>query len=248
MLKKFLAYLVVLSILASLLAACGGSSGDSNAKKLLLDLTSKARILVNQPGWVHVTEKIVYDTDKQDRGTLSNGQTVPLIQTVDIWYHINEQKLVYQFVWTMSSQDGKTIEATVFRNNLAYNLTTNISDPMNPYYLTLDFQFPDEMDNFISRSGNHPLVTKAQVNGKTATVFTLDEQLTTPRTTTDYTQPIDAAGTVAYFDAESGLLLRLERLVVLADGSKRTFYTDNLTIETGVQPTLDVENYVNGIW
>jgi hypothetical protein len=248
MLKKFFEYLVVSSILASLLPACGGSSADSNVRKILLDLTSKAKTMVNQPGWVHVTEKIVYDTDKQDRGTLSTGQTVPQIQTVDIWYHINEQKLVYQYVWTMSSQGGQTIETVVFRNNLAYNLTTNVSNPVNPYPLTLDFQFADEMDNYISRSGNHPIVTKAQVNGKTATVFTLDEQLTAPRTTTDYTQPIDAAGSIAYFDAESGLLLRLERLVVLVDGSKRTFYTDNITVETGVQPTQDVENYVNGLW
>jgi len=248
MLRKIFVFLVVTSILTSLLSACGGSSADNNAKKILTELTDKAKTLVNQPGWVHATEKIVYDTDKQERGTLSTGQTVPLVQIIDIWYHINAEKLVYEYVWTMSSQDGQTIETIVFLNYLLYNLTTNISNPLNPYPLTLDFQFADEMDNFISRTGNHPVVTTAEINGKTADVFTLDEQLASPRTTEDYTQPINAIGSIAFFDAGSGLLLKLVRTVTLADGTKRTFYTDYITVEIGVQPPQDVQNYVNGFW
>ncbi|HEX7540979.1 MAG TPA: hypothetical protein VF352_02515 [Anaerolineales bacterium] len=248
MLRKIFVFLVVTSIFASLLSACGGSSADSNAKKLLTGLTDKAKTLVNQPGWVHVTEKIVYDTDKQDRGTLSNGTMVPLVQTVDIWYNINAEKLVYQYVWTMSSQDGQTVETIVFLNKLLYNLTTNVSNPLNPYTLSLDYQFADEMDYFISSSGHHPVVTTVELDGKTATVFTLNEQLASPRTTEDYTQTINAIGSIAYFDAESGFLLRLERTVVLADGSKRTFYTDKLTIDIGVQPPRDIQDYINGIW
>ena len=248
MLKKILVLLVVTSILASLLSACGGSSADNNAKKLLMGLNNKARTLYNQPGWVHVTEKIVYDTDKQDRGSLPNGTVIPLVQTVDIWYHINESKLVYQYVWMMSSQDEETVEVTVFLNNLLYNLTTNVSNPLNPYTLTLDYQFADEMDYFISNSGNHPVVTTVELGGKAATVFTLDEKLTSPSTTEDYTQAVTAIGSVAYFDSETGLLLKLVRTVTLADGTKRTFYTDNITVETGVQPPLDIQDYVNGFW
>ena len=36
---------------------------------------------------------------------------------------------------------------------LLYNLTTNISEALNPYPLSLDFQFVNELDNFIS-NGN----------------------------------------------------------------------------------------------
>jgi hypothetical protein len=68
-------------ILAGLFSACNGSTAaDNNAKKLLAGLNNKARTLYNQAGWVHVTEKIVYDTDKQDRGTLPTGQATPLVQ------------------------------------------------------------------------------------------------------------------------------------------------------------------------
>lgn len=250
MVKKIVMFLVVMIIVASLLAACGGSSttADSNAKKLLADLNAKGRTLYNQPGWVHVTEKVIYDTDKQDRGTLSNGKVIPLVQIIEIWYHINEQKRVYEFVWIMSSLDGQPVGVNVFRNNMVYDLTNNVSNPQNPYVLTLDYQFTDEMDTFISTGGNHPIVTTVELNGKTATEFSLDEKVASPRTTEDYTQPIIASGTIVYFDSESGFLLKMVRTVTLADGSKRTFYTDNLTIETGVQPPQDVQNYVNGVF
>jgi hypothetical protein len=247
MLKKLILFLMVASLLAGVLSACGGSSADNDATKLLKSLNDKARVLINQPGWVHVTENIVYDTDNPDRGTLSTGQAVPLVQTVDIWYHINEEKLVYQYVWMMSTKDGETIEVSVFLNNMVYNLTTNVTNPLNPYTLNLDYQFSDEMDSFISRNG-HPLVSTADVNGKTATVFTLNEQLDSPRTVVDFAQGINAAGSIAFFDTETGLLLKREQTVTLADGTKRTFFTDNVTIETGVQPTLEVQDYVNGFW
>jgi hypothetical protein len=212
-------------------------------------LNAKAIALINKPGWVHVTENIVYDTDKENRGVMANGQPIPLVQTVDIWYHINTSKLVYEYVWAMTSQDGETVEAIVYLHNLIYNLTTNISNPLNPYYLgSLDYQFSDELDYYISSSGGHPVVTTDELDGKTVNVFTLDQKLDSPRTTEDYTQPINAVGSIAYFDAESGLLLKMERTVILADGSKRTFYTDNITVETGVEPPQDVMNYINGFW
>ena len=118
MFKKICTLLTVASILASLLSACSGSSSaDEDAQKLLAGLINKAKVMVNQPGWVHVTEKVVYDTDKQDRGKLSTGNLIPLVHTVDIWYHINETKRVYEYVWLLSREDGETIEVMVFLNN-----------------------------------------------------------------------------------------------------------------------------------
>ncbi len=248
MLKKTIGFLMVTFILASVLSACGKSTTSADAKSLLTDLTAKGKLTINQPGWVHVIENIVYDTDAKDRGKMPSGQVVPLVQKIEIWYHIDDQKRVYQYVWTMTAQDGTEIQKIVFRNNLMYNLTTNISEALNPYPLSLDFQFADELNTFIANSKNIPVVTSAEINGKTATVFTLDEQLDTPRTTTDFTQPIINAGSIAYFDRDSGFLLRLMRTVVLADGSKRTYYTDDISIDPGVQPPQDVQNYVNGIW
>jgi hypothetical protein len=248
MLKKTIGFLMVTFILANIISACGKSTTSADAKSLLTDLTAKGRLTINQPGWVHVIENIVYDTDAKDRGKMPSGQVVPLVQKIEIWYHIDDQKRVYQYVWTMTAQDGTEIQKIVFRNNLMYNLTTNISEALNPYPLSLDFQFADELNTFIANSKNIPVVTSAEINGKTATVFTLDEQLDTPRTTTDFTQPIINAGSIAYFDRDSGFLMRLMRTVVLADGSKRTYYTDNISIDPGVQPPQDVQNYVNGIW
>jgi hypothetical protein len=248
MLKKILVLLLVASIYASLLSACGGSSTDKKAQEQLAELNNKAESYINQPGWVHVTERIVYDTDKEDRGVMSNGKPIPLVQTVDVWYHINSEKLVYEYVRIMSSPDGQTIETVVYVNNVVYNLMESISNALNPYSLdTLDYQFANELTSFIS-SKNHPVVKTIELDGKTTTVFTLEKQLDTPRATMDYDQSIKAVGSIAYFDATSGLLVKLERTVILADGSMRTFYTDNLTIVNGVQPPPDILDYLNGLW
>jgi hypothetical protein len=251
MFNKLVVLLLVVSIFSSILAGCGGSSitaDQSDAQRLLADINIKGRSLYNQPGWVHVIQKITYDTDKEDRGSLPNGKTIPLVQVIDIWYHINEQKLVYEYVWSMSTQDGQLIDINVFRNNTIYDLTNNISSAQNPYTLTLDYQFANELDDFVSTSGNHPVVTTREYNGRKATIFTLEEKLDSPRTSEDFSQPITASGSIVYFDSESGFILRLERIVTLADGSKRTFYTDNLTIETGLQPPQEIQNYVAGIF
>jgi hypothetical protein len=269
MFKKIFGTFVVMVLLANLLSACGGTSSNNNAQtsttpgsmagtngssmtddeaqNLLKSLTAKARLTINQPGWVHVNEKIVYDTDKQDRGTLMNGASIPLKQTIDVWYHINDAKLVYEYVWIMTNQDGDTIDIGVYLHNNLFDLINNTSTPQDPYHLSLDYQFEDEMSSFISRSG-HPVVTTDNVNGRNATVFALSETLSAPKTTTDYNQPFVAAGSIAYFDSETGFLLRIVRTVTFADGTTRTFYTDNLSIELNVQPPTEVQNYVNGFW
>jgi ABC-type glycerol-3-phosphate transport system substrate-binding protein len=80
MLKKFVGFLMVTIILASLLSACGSSTTSADAKKLLSDLTAKGRLTVNQPGWVHVIENIVYDTDSKDRGNYQADKRSPLFK------------------------------------------------------------------------------------------------------------------------------------------------------------------------
>jgi hypothetical protein len=249
MLKKKITLLSVVMLLASLLSSCKSSlpTNDEEAMKLLSDLNTKGRLLTNQPGWVHVNETITYDIDAPDRGTLMNGATVPLEQKIDIWYHINDGKRVYEYVWIMSDKHGETVDVGVYMNDNLYDLMNNTSSPLNPYYLKLDYQFETEMESFIERGG-HPVVTSEVLNGKTATVFTLNESLSEPKTSTDYTQPFVAASSTAYFDAETGLLLRVERSVTFQDGTRRIFFIDDLVIEADVQPTEEVLNYVNGFW
>src|SRR5512136_1006017 len=110
MLKKIVSLLTVVSIMAGLLSACGKTSSDTSAQTRLDELNALAKKLVNQPGWVHVTEKITYDTDLENRGVMPKGQIIPLEQTVDIWYHLNDRKLVYEYVWLMTNQEGELVQ------------------------------------------------------------------------------------------------------------------------------------------
>jgi hypothetical protein len=249
MFKKPLLILVVVIILSASIMGCGPSKADLEAQSLLLGLNNKARSVLNQPGWVHVIQNIVYDTDRENRGTMATGIVIPLIQEVSIWYHINQEKLVYQYVLETNTPEGETIETTVFYNEMMYNLVTNTSQQLNPYSLGgLDFQFSDEVATYLSSSGNHLTVSDGDFNGKPVTIFTLDQKLDSPAAYDDFNQPVTGAGTIATFDKESGYLLKLQRIVTLQDGTRRNFFTDTITIETGVEPPLYIEDYVNGIW
>ena len=249
MLKKIVSLLAVVSIMAGLLSACGKTSSDNSVQTRLDELNAQAKKLINQPGWVHVTEKITYDTDLEDRGVMPKGQVVPLIQTVDIWYHLNDRKLVYEYVWLMTNQDGELVQVIVFLNNVIHNLMTTVSTPMNPYSLgPLDHQFSSDVEDYVTRLKKQPVLKVMDLNGESVAVFTVEEQLETPSTIDDYQQPVTAVRSVAYFDQGSGLLRRIERFVTLEDGSERAFYTNDITIEIKVQPPQDILDYTNRIW
>jgi hypothetical protein len=76
----------------------------------------------------------------------------------------------------------------------------------------------------------------------------LEKKLDEATSSDDFSQPITHIGTIATFDSQTGLLLRLERTVTLEDGTKRTFYSDRISIETGVLPPDNILLYVSGFW
>jgi hypothetical protein len=249
MIKKVSILTTLLILAAGLLAGCSTSIGDQAAQEELETLNTTARELINQPGWVHLVEHIVYDIDKPDRGSMSNGTVVPLEQTVNIWYHINDLKQVYQYVWEMTTLEGEPVETIVYLNNLMYNLTTNVSETLNPYNLgALDYKFSSELEYFIANNKTSPKVESGELDGVPVRIFTLEKKLDEATSSNDFSQPITHIGTIATFDSQTGLLLRLERTVTLEDGSKRTFYTDRINIEIGVLPPDNILLYVSGFW
>jgi hypothetical protein len=249
MFKKILPVLGIVFILGSVLTACTGEKSDQAALDKLNELNRQARLLINQPGWLHLKEEVVFDTDKENRGTLSNGTVVPLEHFIDSWYHINQEKKVYQYVWELSNLDGEVIQTMVFKDNLLNDLTSNGSQGMNPYSLdSLDFNFDDELSRYIANQWGHPKVTTSELDGKAVTVFTLNTTLGEAEISEDFTQPIKRVLSIFTYDSSSGLLIKLERTVTLQDGTKRTYHTEVLKVETGVEPPESVINYVNGIW
>jgi hypothetical protein len=243
MFKKISLFLAVLFIATNLLTACQSSNTTSNVSP-----TDLITLLNNKPGWLHVTEKATYDVDKENLGTLSNGAVIPLQYEVNTWYHINDRGLVFQYVLIQTTMDNETVQVSVFMDQLITNLMTNTVIQKQPYSLgAMDYHFSDEMVDFTDRTGKPATLKLTKVDGHQAAVFTLDETLSEPATTENYTQPVYGTRTIAYYDTQSGLLFRLERIRIFKDGSERTFYRTDITVEQNATPPSEVLDYLNHI-
>ena len=251
MFKRIVLLLAILSIGTGFLSGCRSSTDITNGVSptdLISLLTKKAEAIAKMPGWLHVSENIVYDIDKENTGVLPNGTVVPLEQISETWYHVNEQGKVYQYVNTSTTTDGQTIQVSVFLDNVILNLTTNIVVAMNPYSLgALDYRFSSEMQDYMTRTGKTPSLMSTDVDGRQAAIFTIEEALDSPTTTENYTEPVYGLRTVAYFDMDNGLLYRLERYRIFKDGSERTFYRTDITVEPDATPPQDILDYIKRI-
>jgi hypothetical protein len=250
MFKKISFFLVVLFIATNLLTACQSSSTPSNVSPtdLITLLNKKSKDITIQPGWLHVTEKATYDVDKENLGTLSNGAVVPLQYQVDTWYHINDRGLVFQYVLIQSTLDGETVQVSVYTDQVIRNLMTNTVIQKEAYSLgAMDYHFSDEMVDFTDRTGKSATLKLTKVDGHQAAIFTLDETLSEPTTTENYNQPVYGTRTIAYYDTQSGLLFRFERIRIFKDGSERTFYYTDITVEQNANPPADILDYLKGV-
>jgi hypothetical protein len=251
MFKKIMVLLAIVALGTGFLSGCKSSTDITNGVSptdLNSLLTKKAEAIAKTPGWLHVTENIVYDIDKENTGVLPNGTVLPLEQISETWYHVNEQGKVYQYVNTSTTTEGQTIQVSVFMDNVIVNLTTNYVVAMNPYSLgALDYRFSNEMQDYMTRIGKTPALRITDVDGRQAAIFTIEETLDPPTTTDNYTEPVHGVRTVAYFDMDTGLLFQLERYRIFKDGSERTYYRTDITVEPNATPPQDILDYMNRI-
>jgi hypothetical protein len=103
------------------------------------------------------------------------------------------------------------------------------------------------MTEFIERTGEQPSVMVTDVDGRQAVVFEIEEMLEEPVVSESYIEPVNGVRSVACYDMETGLLFRLERIRIFADGSERTYYSTEITVETDAQPPQVVLDYMSGM-
>jgi hypothetical protein len=248
MFKKIMLFLALLSLGAGFLSACKPDTDITSGVSptdMISFLNKRAKARSSLPGWVHVTENIVYNIDKENLGVLPDGTVIPLEQVNETWYHINTDGLVYQYVSIMKTTDGAEVQVSLFLNNQIVNLKTAEITPVQPYSLGgLDYLFSIEMQNFIDSTGGEPSLRITDLDGKQIVIFTIEEQLDSPATTESYTEPVYAARTVAWYEYDTGLLFRLERYRIFKDGSERLFFQTDITVEPVSLPPEEVQAYL----
>jgi len=248
--KKIMFLLLALLLAVNLLTGCTPSDSTSGVSPtdLMTLLNKTATAITKKPGWLHVTETIVYDVDKENLGDLPNGASIPLQYKMETWYHISPEGKVYEYVQIQTTTDGEIIQYSIFKDQVIRNPITSYSMQMPPYPLgALDYHFSNEMADFMDRTGQTAKVKVTKKDGHNAAIFTLEETLSEPTTTENYKKPIYGTRTVAYYDTDTGLLFHFERIRIFKNGTERTFYRTDITVEQNANPTNEILDYLKGV-
>jgi hypothetical protein len=188
-------------------------------------------------GWLHMVTHHMRDKDRVS--SLPNGQVIPLDYLSETWYHLNDQEAV-EVIAFMRSEDGEPVQISTFRGNIWRNLTIGEKWGGEPFTPRLDLGFSADAAQAHGWGSalSQQTVTLA---GRPALRFTMRDEFGSPLLMEGYAQPVISAERRAYFDARSGALLLLERVLVTADGKERVVErVDPTTIEYGVEPPAEV--------
>jgi len=189
-------------------------------------------------GWLHMVTHHMRDKDRVS--SLPNGQAIPLNYISETWYHLNDQGQAVEVIAFMRSEDGEPVQISTFRGNIWRNLTVGEKWGGEPFTPRLDLGFSADAAQAHGWGStlSQQTVTLA---GRTALRFTMRDEFGSPLLMEGYAQPVISAERRAYFDARSGALLLLERVLVTADGKERVVErVDPITIEYGAEPPAEV--------
>lgn len=189
-------------------------------------------------GWLHMVTHHMRD---KDRGSsLPNGQAIPLNYISETWYHLDDQGQAVEVIAFMRSEDGEPVQISTFRGNIWRNLTVGEKWDGEPFMPRPDLGF--SADAAQAREWGSTLSQQTvTLAGRTTLRFTMRDEFGSPLLMEGYAQPVISAERRAYFDARSGALLLLERILVTADGRERVVErVDQITVQQGVEPPSDV--------
>lgn len=193
------------------------------AIEMLEALNEKASASL-QAGWLHIRVEEIFD-EEISNGVLPNGITIPNKQINDLWFHLDNNHMVYEAVSIMQSIDGEIVQIGVGSNGTAWNSATDAFDESStPSVLTgLDSGFLRDV-TFVPDFGK-PLEVEVTRVSDTEVVFTAVDKpdIPMPITNSDYETPIIETVITAVFDPNTGYLVSMETVFRFADGSERVF-------------------------
>ena len=194
--------------------------------------------VLKRNGWIHVVTHRTRDKDKVS--SLPNGQAIPLNYISETWYHLDDQGQAVEVIAFMRSEGGEPVQISTFRGNIWRNLTVGEKWDGEPFMPRPDLGF--SADAAQAREWGSTLSQQTvTLAGRTALRFTMRDEFGSPLLMEGYAQPVISAERRAYFDARSGALLLLERILVTADGRERVVErVDQITVQQGVEPPSDV--------
>jgi hypothetical protein len=197
-------------------------------------------------GWLHLV--IQHDRNKDKVGTLPNGQPIPMDYVEETWWQLNEKNLVVAAVTFMRDETGQVVQIAIFRDGLWHNLTFSDQPPTpgEAFAPDLDFGFSNDVvrsEAWGSRVSRGETLNAA---GQKTVTFTIHDDFAKPKAMAGYEKDIVRGESRATFDAQSGQLLYVERVMVMADGETRTVErAEFVTVEHVNAPSQEAAEYLN---
>ena len=212
---------------------------EAQAVSKLLILTDKANRSLINPGWLYIKESGEGDGDLSGRGSLPNGQDIPINYTSEIWYHFDDQLRVIEFVSIQRDANGQAVQIGVHSNGTSWNSATGETSALEPFVLsTLDYGFAEQATAFAASSQVDEMAVV--LNGKPALLFSSLESYPEPLLMAEANQSVVANEGRAYLDPETGQLLQHEIIAHLSDGTQRVVSRVVLEFKPNVIPTAEV--------
>lgn len=211
----------------------------------LLSLADKANQTLITPGWIYIKEVAEGDTDLKRRGSLPNGQEIPIAYTNEIWYHLDDQHRVFEFVAIQRDAHGQIVQIGVYTDGVGWNSATNETTVLEPFVLTtLDYGIARQWKSTAAAS---PVkVMESVLDDKPVVLFSNTEHHSKPLLMAEYDQAVIATEGRAYLDPVTGQLVRREIVAHLADGTQRVVSRITLEIKPDVAPAAEVLELLAG--
>lgn len=193
-------------------------------------------------GWVHLVSN--HDRDKDQVGTLPNGQPVLIDYIYDNWYQLDSEGKVLTAVTTQKDKDGQSQQIATLRDGIWRNLTLNTKFPNGESStLQLDYGFGADVDTALSQ-GSKLSRQENVVDGRPTVLFAIHEDFSEPVYLAGYQKAVASARRTAAFDMETGQTLYLERIFTMIDGEQKVSRTDILVFEKALTPPAHVLEFL----
>jgi len=169
---------------------------------------------LSSAGWLHVVTS--HDREKEQSSSLPSGQVIPEDYKTITWYFLNEEGLVSEMVTFMADLGGRIIQESTFSKGIWRNLTIGEKWAGDPYAIQLDFGFSQDVARSSQTSVfiDHYII---ELDGASVDVYSIEDFFDHPVNMEGFDKPIISGTRKAYFDSNSGALLKVERTLTAED-------------------------------
>lgn|GEM_PF-3523706 len=242
-------------LLALTLAACEVNNGlppatepDPNMELGLADtplitlgqLQARAILTYGQNGWVHITETVSHDLDRELFSTLPDGRPVPLNHVLETWANITGAQVVTQRVIFLRDGAGQVLQTSVLSRGVTWNSSTQKRENQTEMPAgAFDHGFGASVGEY-QRVGAKVTQATGTLSGTATIEILVDYAFDQPAKYEDYTEAVAGETIKAIYDPNGGQLRQLVWRMRLADGSERAYGVWDIALEAHVSPPDEV--------